>query len=194
MRYPVIVTTLLLTACALPVGAASEDNADKPATGGKKIYRTVDESGNVIFSDQKTPDADEVELRESNTLPAEALETEYRIRFGAGDGEPERTETFTPYRTLAVTSPANEEAIRANNGNITISVSVEPAPLANHRVQVLMDGAVLQDIQGPTSISLENVDRGAHTAQLRVTHRETGRTLQQGPSSTFYVLRASRLN
>ncbi len=168
---------------------SSEKEESAPQEEVKRIYRTVDEFGNVIFTDERVPGAIEVRVRESNTVPGTAP-----ADLNAPIPDQEEDAPFVRYRTLAVTSPGNEEAVRANNGDITISVNILPAPQDEHLIELLMDGGVVGEVDGTTGVSLQNVDRGEHVARLRVKDRRTGRVLQTGPSRTFYVLRASRLN
>lgn len=185
--------TILLVAVAFGSAHAADrgdDSRDKD-----KIYRSKNERGNAVFSDRSTPDAAEIEVQQPMTMPAEALDAEYEVVFGDDDDDEDTEDTeFTGYETLAITAPPNDEPIRANNGNVRIAFSVEPGVLAEHRVELLMDGSSIREVSGSGSIMLENMDRGTHQARLRVTHRDSGEVIQQGPVQTFTVMRHSILN
>ena len=159
----------------------------------RKIYRTTDEYGNPVFSDQGSPDAEEVEVRESITLPSEALNDEYEAVFGGREQKKTPESASFKYNALRIVSPPDNEAIRANNGDIQLSVEVDPGPMADHKVELMMDGVAIRELTG-SSLMLQNVDRGTHQARLRVTDRKSGKVLQQGPITTFTVLRHSVRN
>lgn len=175
----ILVALLLVTGGAM---AAQEE---------RKIYRTTDADGNPVFSDQGREGDAEVDVPPSNAFDAESLAEEYELIYRKD--EKSGAKAFSQYQRLAITSPANDEAVRANAGNVQISWQVEPGIQEGHRVELLLDGQVLQTVSGAGSVGLDNVDRGTHQAQLRVIDQETGDVFQQGPTQTFHVLRHSRL-
>jgi len=190
---PSILVMLLAIALAAGAEAAEKGNGDGEK---KKIYRSEDEQGNPVFSDRSSPDAAEVEVGEPMTMPSEALKAEYEAVFGGGEEESdeESGDGFTPYESLAITAPPNNQPIRANNGNVNVAFKVAPGVVAEHRIELLIDGTPVREVKGSGSVMLENMDRGTHQARLRVTHRESGEVLQQGPVQTFTVMRHSILN
>ncbi|MDZ7685198.1 MAG: DUF4124 domain-containing protein [Gammaproteobacteria bacterium] len=175
-------------------GAHAADEGDR-GNEEKKIYRSTDEHGNAVFSDQNTPDAAEVHVEETATMPSDALNAEYRAVFGDDDDGEEGEDTgFTSYASLAITAPPNDQPIRANNGNVRIAFNIQPAALGEHRIELMMDGNPIREVTGSGSVVLEHMDRGTHQASLRVTHRDSGEVIQQGPVQTFTVMRHSILN
>lgn len=180
--------SLAVTLCAVFLAAGANAGEEK-----KKIYRSKDAQGNTVFSDRADPDSAEIELQEPITLPSDALADEYEVVFGDEDDEA-NAQGSNGYRSLSITAPPDNEPIRANDGNIRIEYRVEPSAAPSHRIELLMDGKVIRDVTGSGSMALQNVDRGTHQAQLRVTDRETGEVVQRGPVQTFTVMRHSILH
>lgn len=173
MRIAFIV--LLLLAAATP--RAAEDS---------KVYKTTDEQGRPVFSDQAGEQAEEVEVREPMTFPADQFAEDYQ-RFTAEKGEEEGE--FS-YQTLAIVYPENNASIRSNPGDFEVRFRVSPNRRPGHTLQLLMDGEVYQEIAGTGSVMLTNVDRGTHRFQIQVVDGE-GEVLQQGPPVTMHLLRHS---
>ena len=93
------------------------------------------------------------------------------------------------YESVEIVSPANDEAIRSNSGDITIQISSSPALQGNHLYVVLVNGNKLQETAAGTVI-LTNLDRGSHTAVVEI-QDEQEQTLATSSPITFHLLRAS---
>ncbi len=152
------------------------------------IYKTTDEFGNPVFSDQGGDNAEEVEVNE----PVIYDSGSFRQPVVSTRKEPplEDSGSFR-YETLAVISPENDSAVRNNAGNLTIRYRIDPPVQAGHVVELLMDEEILSTVAGTGSLSLENIDRGTHRFRLRVT--ADGEILQEGPVTSVTLLRVSRL-
>jgi hypothetical protein len=143
------------------------------------VYKTVDEDGNIIFTDKPSEEAEEIEIQKLETI-----ENPNPPRYTP----PKQAEEKLPqYKSLTVTSPENGAGIRSNNGNVTISLSLEPALSRGHKIIILMDG---KEVGSGTSVSLQNVDRGTHSINAKVVDAN-GETLIS-TSSTFSLLRVSK--
>lgn len=171
-----------------------------------RIYKTVDENGNVVFTDQPPrpgETGESVELTTGNTFtppprPAQtgsdgSVSLEDWLEGGEGareDGESEEGGgSVTSYQSLAITSPANDAAVRENAGNVTISAAIQPSLAVGHIMQVYLDGQLRQ--QGfTTSFQLVNLDRGTHNVQVRVVD-QSGNTLIASEPSVFHLQRRS---
>ena len=164
-----------------------------PAQAGEgRIYRTVDEDGNVVFTDIPPREDDENAEQIIVEMP-NSFEVEEAIPTPEGqwivESEDEEAEAAFRYDTLEIVSPADDEPVRENAGNVTIVTNVSPRLQSGHRVRLLMDGAVAQEgAQG--TFSLANVDRGTHTVALEIVDG-AGNVLIRSPDSTFHMLRFS---
>jgi len=146
------------------------------------IYRSVDKDGNTVFSDTPTEGAEEMQIQNIQTITLPPVETT------SSPTPVDSTETSV-YESIAITSPANDEAIRNNEGIINVSISIQPALQANHILTLYLDGEEIQSSASP-SFSLENVSRGSH--QLRASVKDqAGRLKLSSPSTSFHMLRYS---
>ncbi|MEE9552466.1 MAG: DUF4124 domain-containing protein, partial [Gammaproteobacteria bacterium] len=85
------------------------------------VYRSVDEEGNITFTDKPSPDAERIKIDKIQTI--EALKTN---PVEAEPVEPEEPEA-EGYAKLEITSPENGGSVRDNAGNILFNVALEPA-------------------------------------------------------------------
>lgn len=180
LRVPSRVALALgfIAALSLPVPAESQ------------IFRTVDEDGNVVFTDipprEDDENAEQIIIENPNSFAVE----EAIPKADAWIVEPEEGEEAEPpfrYNALEIVSPADDEPVRENAGNITIVTNVSPRMQRGHVARLLMDGSVVQE--GPqASFDLANVDRGTHTIAVEIID-EQGQVLIRTEESTFHMLR-----
>ena len=97
------------------------------------------------------------------------------------------------YDTLRIVAPAHDATVHDNSGNVTVTVAISPRlrAEAGERLALLLDGKVVASGAEPRFV-LADVERGAHTLQVRVTAAD-GADVQVSPPATFYMWRASRL-
>lgn len=188
MLIPAILLTTALTTALTTTVRAAESTQE---TGKSKVYKTTDERGRPVFTDQAPAGSQEVEIDEPMTFPADVFAEDYR-QFTATKKK-ERAAKAN-YRTLTITSPANDETIRNNAGNMEITFNLSPGLKPGHKLQLLMDGAVRQEVRSSEPIALTNVDRGTHTLQLQVVDGESKEVLQSGSEVSFTILRHSILH
>lgn len=156
-----LLALLLVTAASL-TWASSAQSA---------IYKTTDAEGNVVFTDvPPKDDAKSLELTQGNTYRPETP-TPVNTAPVAADEADENAEDVPAagYNKIAITSPVHDEALRENAGNISVSVTMDPAldTSSGHRVQVLVDGQVAGEASSAT-VSLQNIDRGTHSLIAQV--------------------------
>ncbi|MEQ8857052.1 MAG: DUF4124 domain-containing protein [Pseudomonadales bacterium] len=170
--------------------------AGNDAAAATKIYRTVDEDGNVVFTDVPPRNAEpetavEVETPNSFAPPDIASEGKSVAEWLGNDGDPEEAEegTVTSYQSLRIASPANDEPLRDNAGNVSVSAAIEPALGAGHVMQLYLDGK-LAETGTTTSFQLSNVDRGTHNIRIAVVDA-TGSTLISSEPTVFHLQRRS---
>jgi hypothetical protein len=162
-----------------------------PLTGlAQSIYRTVDEQGNVVFTDAppaSTQPTERVEVNRTNTVqpPAEATRPAPANASGAGEAE------IAPLGyTVAITAPANETIIAMGPGNFTVSVSVTPPLNKYEGLQLFMDGEPRGGPQIDPTWDLTNVFRGQHDITVGVVDK-SGKTLAMSPPVRVFVYRPS---
>lgn len=156
-----------------------------------EIYKTEDESGNAVFSDQASEQAEEVEVGEGTVFESRQFVDPYRGALGNKEQNDEDAEDDFQYARLSVSLEGGEDTIRANSGDISVVVTIEPGKQQGHVIELLMDGEVNRTLSQSTTLAFTNVDRGTHQFQLRVKDSE-GNELQSGPVSPITVLRYSK--
>lgn len=141
--------------------------------GAAEIYKTVDKSGKVTFTDQPAPDAEPVEVKEPNTADPVKI------------SEPQAPEANKPISyTVSITSPKDKQLFPNRLQPFTVSTSVTPQLPKGFRLRLLVDGK-------PYSISIDNfqvsdLDPGKHTLQVNLINLEDS-TIAHSDSITIYT-------
>lgn len=146
--------------------------------GAETVYKTVDEDGNIIFTDKSSENAEEIRIDELQTI-----DNPNPAKYKTSPKQPKKD---PGYNSITVTKPVNGEGIRSNNGNVSISVSIEPALKPGHKITISMDG---KEIGSGSSVSLQNVDRGTHSVSASVADGAGKKLIST--SSSFSLLRAN---
>ena len=165
MRKTIFVVLIL---SALPLSAA--------------VYKWVDGSGQVHYSDQPSPGASEVELPEAMIYTP----PDYGSAGDAAEGDVESGEPVSGggYKTLAVVQPGNDETLRSNEGNVAVSIEISPTLSNGHRFRLYLDGSPISGELTTPQITLQNVDRGSHNLEVAVVD-ENGQEVLRSTSVTF---------
>ena len=156
-----------------------------PSFAAEKVYKSVGPNGEITFSDTPSPGATEL-----NVQPAPTIRTPPVPEFTPGPTVPTR-QVAPRYTSLSINSPADQSTVVSTEGKVSISVNVEPPVRvdAGDRLEILLDGKVVS-AGANSSISLDNIDRGAHNLSAAVVNRN-GDTLLSSQSVTFYLQRPS---
>jgi len=151
-----------------------------------KIYRTQDADGNIIFSDHAIDDADEIKVSEPITYKPGKI-TQKLSPLKPQDPKPLR------YSKVVIISPGTDEAIRSNNGFLRVEFNISPPLQANHSVELLINGRVIQTTKTASSFEIENVDRGTHSIQINIIDDANGETITSSEARNTTILRYSIL-
>jgi len=151
----------------------------------QEVYKTVDENGNVVYTDQKpSDDAVPVELKELTVVDALELGDDEAISSQPGDDE---NANGPPNRGLGLTiaSPQPEETINNTAYVLSVQVQMDRELPQGARLAYIVDGEE-QVTTRSTSAEIEQVFRGEH--QLRVEARSSsGRVLDSAGPVTFFM-------
>lgn len=153
-----------------------------------EIFRYVDDEGNVVFTDQPRKDAKAVEaaVRNTYTEPTPAAPTRPSQGSAADDAA-----QLAVYESINIVSPANDESLRENTGQVIVRATSEPPLRAGHTAVLIMDGSPVLS-RPALMFTLENVDRGTHTVSVRI-QSESGEVFGESEPSQFHLQRFSRL-
>ena len=148
-----------------------------------QVYKTVDDQGNVSFSDAPQKNSQQMEVPKSNTV--QAIEV------------PEKTpeeKTDTPqaafeYTSLKITSPADDAGIAHGGGDLSVSVLSSPTLQGEDKLRLLVDGKT-QGENTSGEFQLSNIDRGSHTLQAVIVN-QSGKILKKSSTITVHIMRPS---
>lgn len=155
-----------------------------PWLNAGEVYRHVDESGNVTFSDQPQQGADKIEVEPANVhnFP----------KAPAIKPLPDNRETDFRYRALTILYPENDTTLR-NTGDISVSAAVDPKLKKQHQVRFTDNGQAVAEPTKELSIQLKNLSRGSHQLQAQILD-EKGKVLISSNPVTVHVHRTSILH
>ena len=150
-----------------------------------EVYKWADPQGNVIYSDKPHPGAEEIKLPETQAYPAP--------QTASPTIKPEQ-QSFPGYEKIEIATPANDETIRDNTGNINVSIKLEPELQVDlgHKLVLYVDGVKLPQELTSTLFQFTNLDRGTHTIHAAVVD-SAGKELVSSKPSTFHLKRFSSL-
>lgn len=155
----------------------------------KKLYKHVDEHGNVSFSDQPSKGSKEVPM---NELPSIKIKkTELTIE-DVGDQKGDRRDPNAAYYTvLAFDGLENDGVVRNNGGSVTLSVKSQPAISPGHSIKFYLDGKLLGPAQKESTVTKTQVEYGPHTASFEIV-LSNGRLVQKSDTVSFHLLHVVR--
>ncbi len=178
-QYPVlvlsnmIIKSLLLLFCLLSSSVFAET-----------VYKTVDDDGNIIFSDKPSEGAEAIVIKEAQSIEI----PEGKPLIPKVDKE---VTIDNEYTKLVINSPAYDSTIHNNAGEVNISIEVNPALANDDKMVVLLDGKQVDKGSG-SSFLLSNIDRGTHTLAVAVLNNNEAELIRSD-DVIFHLRRASKL-
>jgi hypothetical protein len=162
-----------------------------------QLYKSVDEQGNIVYSDTPTPGAEQLTPPPLSTVksrpkPVDTPAPEAKAAEEGGD-EPVKKPP-TKYTKFDIVQPKNDDTIWDNTGAIPVAIQLEP-PLDTengHSIWVYVDGkAVVRKSQSLVQ-PLSNIERGTHKIRAEV-RNEKRKTLKRTKNVTVHLKRASSI-
>ncbi|MBV1915399.1 MAG: DUF4124 domain-containing protein [Pseudomonadales bacterium] len=146
-----------------------------------EIYQTTDKDGNAVFSDIKTDRSEPVTLQPTNTTTLPKLDTSNSFETDSSQEIP------ASYTSLLIQSPLNDETIRNTVGNVNVSVQVTPTLLANHGIQILVDGTAITKPLSNTHFQFGGIERGVHQLTAQIIDLSDGSVVETSPSVQIHL-------
>lgn len=162
--------------------------AAQPLMAGE-IYRSVDEHGNVMFSDQPPDDDAEAEPLGDIIVVQPPPRRDDR---SADREDPAETggDDDVPYEGVQIVFPPADEATRRVTGEVPVRVELSPAGTElreGHRVRVEVDGR--HEGEAPaTEITVGPLNPGPRTIRATVVDRD-GAALVRSEEIRFHLIR-----
>lgn len=150
------------------------------------IYRSVDDQGNTVFSDQPEPGSQPLKLPPVPTYSAPKLPP---ITPAQTSTEKDDKSAYTTFTVLA---PGKDQAFWDNAGNVSVRLSIQPELKTGrgHRVQFYLDGKPQGQAGTTLDTVIQNVDRGQHQVYAVVLDA-SGKEVIRTPSVRFQLHRQS---
>ena len=144
------------------------------------IYKTVDEDGNIIYTDEPpNPDAKPMDL------PPITVADPFTAQPSADTSDDEDAVEVVPYRNLSMVSPANEEHFWGTGGAFRAQVSAEGGLRPGDSVRFYLDGqlaGIVQDFW----MEFTSVDRGEHKVRADIVDG-SGKVVGSTQEVTFFM-------
>jgi hypothetical protein len=152
---------------------------------GQTVYKYVDASGTITFTDQAQPGAEEIVI----DTPKASNRPAIKLRPTASPPPTQQT-AFAGYQRIAILQPAQDETIWDSTGNIPVSVQLVPElqTARGHQIILEIDGDPIGEGQTSPQFLLPNVDRGSHSIRALVLSAK-GKRLKESSPITFHLKR-----
>ena len=151
-----------------------------------QVYKTVDEEGNVTYTDQPPPDgAQPMDLPELSVV-----ETDYEAPpaktadADAAPTEPTPRELRKMYRDFKITRPMQEETFWGTANQVVVSWGSSKPMAPSMSVRVYVDGQLQTGGEG--DMMALTLDRGEHTVYAELLDAR-GRRVATSETITFFV-------
>ncbi|WP_033135369.1 DUF4124 domain-containing protein [Aeromonas finlandensis] len=156
-----------------------------------KVYSWVDGNGVTHYTDAPPPGkkAREVDLRVAPLISGSPNSVQVD-NFNSLTGVDANKKKEAAKLVIELLSPEQGSTLRDNTGNIVFQGQISPKPPSQYDVRLTLDGKAAPIVSNSLSIRVENVDRGAHEAQLELLAKD-GTILAKSSAVTFYLHRAS---
>jgi len=131
----------------------------------KKVYKQTADDGVVEFSDQPGTSSSPVTIPKMNTYKQKPIKNIY--------AKPRKLQEAEGYKTLTIIAPTNDSIVRANDGNVSITLALKPALKPSHSIRVSIDNSSKTSLTGKTMrFNFKNLSRGTHKAIASVLDNE----------------------
>lgn len=148
-----------------------------------EIYKSYDENGNVVYSDQPpSPEAEPLELPEANIVSS----TRAQPSPVAGDGDDDGNIPLV----LQMLSPVDEETFWGTGRTLDVAFEVQPEMRPGMRIAVYIDDrreALLSSSRG----TINSIERGTHSIRAELLDSR-GNVLTNVEPRTFFMKQYSR--
>ena len=163
------------------------------ASAHADVYKKVLPDGSVIFTDDPKEGGQKIEVAPLPTIGFPKKAEGKAAAPSASDKREKKNETgsaATFYQSFTVSEPTADSAVRANNGSVSVTLSLQP-PLDSkkaHKIVFILDGKAVTQPATELSTTLDGLDRGSHTVSAEVRDAQ-GTVLKTADPVIFHVLR-----
>jgi len=168
----------LLTLATLSTGVLSAEK--------KKLYKWVDENGNVHYSDEPHKGAEVLEIKEVPTIKMNTPKIQ-ATGLEALDIKEDPDDFQGGYSVARLSEPLDESVVRNNAGAITLTAQLTPSLSESHTIRFFLDGRPVSQDPKALSVTIEKQNYGEHSAYFVVLNRK-GKQVLVSKTSHFNLL------
>ncbi len=132
-----------------------------PLVEAATIYKTVDDNGNIVFTDSQPSDqpGETIDLRPLTAIPS--------VPTSKPIPAPVTVPRKKQYSRFIISQPGNNVTLR-NQETITVKLAVSPRVQFGHSVRLRLNGALVAESRRQLTFELKEVDRGSHTLTAEI--------------------------
>jgi hypothetical protein len=144
----------------------------------QQVYLGMDKNGVPLYSDKPVPGAQKIELKVAlqSLSPQQATTIQPLAPL---------EQNQTDYQ-LSIQSPADQESLLSNQGEVLVEVAVKPELVDQHQLRLVFNQSQQSPLQKGTNFRLLGVERGEHQVQIQVID-QNGKLIAESPVTTFYL-------
>ncbi|MFM2588502.1 DUF4124 domain-containing protein [Vibrio sp. TBV020] len=148
------------------------------------VYTWVDEDGTLHFDD--APNHSQAQAIDLPDFAQPALPPQF------GHSEPAQTKPkpVAPMPlSVTITSPENNQAIRSNNGFLSVKATLNRKLKVGEQLQLTLDGKNYGALTTTPNWQLKNIDRGSHSLTIQVV--KDGKLIASSLPTTVHLQRTT---
>jgi len=153
--------------------------------GFAAIYTYLDENGERVFTDnppQGQP-AEQVKIAPTNKLPAVPV---VKVLKAPPMPQEQAASVAPAYQVLRILTPEPDATIRANDRQLIVTVSSEPALAQGHLFRVILNGKPATEASRSPVFPLHDIDRGTHQLAVEIINQQ-GKIMERTPAQPFHL-------
>jgi hypothetical protein len=157
-----------------------------PSSFAGEIYTWKDQQGTVHFSDEPHTGASQVNLQSPQSYQPPASTAGSANTTASSTSATPASAEQVGYTTLKIDRPQPEETIWDNNGQVVVAVTLVPDLRSEDKLQLLLDGQPIGELQTTTTMNVSGIPRGTHQLQVQVMGGN-GKVVATSDGIVFYM-------
>lgn len=130
------------------------------------VYTWVDKDGVLHFND--APNNNQAEAISLPDFEQPALAPQFSHAQPAQSEEETKTEPTTPEPlSVTITTPEHDQAIRSNNGSLSVQATLSRKLAIGEKLQLTLNGSKYGAPTTSPNWQLKNIDRGSHSLVIQ---------------------------
>lgn len=129
-----------------------------PILSTAAIYQWTDAAGVIHYADEPITAAQSLKL-DNATIMHSATTTAI--------AQQQKNQTKNYYTVITISQPASQATIWDNQGNVAVSLMINPILQQQDKIRLLLDGKQVAETK-QLSLTLSNIERGAHEIQAQI--------------------------